>query len=203
MGKTLDSLASFRPISLTLCVSKLFECIILSRLLFFLKSNSILFLPARPDSALEGLLSITFGSLLSPFRMGFRALRRSFLLLISLKLLTLSVIPPFSTNSFRLASLLALLDGLNLSFLKGALAWFITITKVISFEAVKVFRKDLFLALYFPICSSMICLLPSLFSSPALFMLTIWPFGPPPPRSLLRWSWMIIVAFFYIFLKSS
>ena len=42
MGKPLDSPASFRPISLTPCVSKLFERIILSRLLFFLESNSIL-----------------------------------------------------------------------------------------------------------------------------------------------------------------
>ena len=42
IGKPLDSLASFRPISLTTCVSKLFERIILSRLLFFLESNSIL-----------------------------------------------------------------------------------------------------------------------------------------------------------------
>ena len=42
MGKNLDSPASFRPISLTSCVSKLFERIILSRLLFFLESNSIL-----------------------------------------------------------------------------------------------------------------------------------------------------------------
>ena len=42
MGKPLDSPASFRPISLTSCVSKLFERIILSRLRFFLKSNSIL-----------------------------------------------------------------------------------------------------------------------------------------------------------------
>ena len=42
MGKPLDSPASFRHISLTSCVSKLFERIILSRLLFFLKSNSIL-----------------------------------------------------------------------------------------------------------------------------------------------------------------
>ena len=38
MGKPLDSLASFRPISLTSCISKLFECIILSHLLFFLGS---------------------------------------------------------------------------------------------------------------------------------------------------------------------
>ena len=42
MGKPLDSPASFRPISLTSCVSKFFERIILSRLLFFLESNSIL-----------------------------------------------------------------------------------------------------------------------------------------------------------------
>ena len=42
MGKPLDSPASFRPISLTSCISKLFERIIPSRLLFFLESNSIL-----------------------------------------------------------------------------------------------------------------------------------------------------------------
>ena len=43
MGKPLDCSASFRPISLTSCVSKLFEHMILSHLLFFLESNSILF----------------------------------------------------------------------------------------------------------------------------------------------------------------
>ena len=43
MGKPLDSPASFRPISLTSCISKLFERIILSHLLFFLESNFILF----------------------------------------------------------------------------------------------------------------------------------------------------------------
>ena len=42
MGKLLDSPASFQPISLTSCVSKLFERIILSSLLFFLESDSIL-----------------------------------------------------------------------------------------------------------------------------------------------------------------
>ena len=42
MGKPLDSPASFRPISLTSCIPKLFERIILSRLLFILESNSIL-----------------------------------------------------------------------------------------------------------------------------------------------------------------
>ena len=42
MGRPVDSPASFRPISLTSCVLQLFERIILSHLLFFLKSNSIL-----------------------------------------------------------------------------------------------------------------------------------------------------------------
>ena len=42
IGKPLDSPAFFRSISLTYCVSKLFKRIILSRLLFFLESNSIL-----------------------------------------------------------------------------------------------------------------------------------------------------------------
>ena len=42
MGKYLDSPVSLRSISLTSCVSKLFERIILSRLLFFLESNFIL-----------------------------------------------------------------------------------------------------------------------------------------------------------------
>ena len=42
MGKPLDSPASFRPISFTSCVSKLFERIILFRVPFLLESNSIL-----------------------------------------------------------------------------------------------------------------------------------------------------------------
>ena len=115
-----------------------------------------------------------------------RALGRSCLLLISLKLLTLSGIPFFSTNLFRLASLLALFVGLNLSFLIGALVWFIKITKVVLFESVEVFRKDPFLALHFSIYSLMTSRLLCLLPSAALFTLAIWPFGPPPPRSLLR-----------------
>ena len=116
-----------------------------------------------------------------------RALGRSFPLSISLKLLTLSGIPPFLTNSFQLASLLALLVGFNLSFLTGALAWFIKITKAAPFESVEVFRKDSFLALFFSLSSLMIfrplCLLPLA----AFYTLTIWPFGPPLPRSPQWW----------------
>ena len=115
-----------------------------------------------------------------------QALGQSSLLSISLKLLTLSGIPPFSTNLFRLASLLTLLVGLNLSFLIGALEWFIKITKVALFESVEVFCKDPFLALFSSLFSSMIFRLLCLLPSAALFTLTIWPFGPPVPRSPLR-----------------
>ena len=65
--------------------------------------------------------------------------------------------------------------------------WFLKITKVVPFESVEVFCKDPFLGLFFSLSSLMIfrphCLLPSA----ALFTLTIWPFGPPPPRSPQQW----------------
>ena len=59
--------------------------------------------------------------------------------------------------------------------------------KAVPFESVEVFCKDPFLALYFSLSSLMIFLLFCLFPSAALFTLTIWPFGPLPPRSPLRW----------------
>ena len=152
MGKPFDFPASFRPISLISCVSKLFECIILSRLLFFLESNSILFprqAGFRPGrSTLDQILYLS-QSISDGFNKPRPGSRTILLLSISLKLLTLSGIPPFSINSFRLASLLALLVEINLFFLIGAPAWFIKITKVVPFEYVEVFCKDPFLALYF------------------------------------------------------
>ena len=63
MGKPFDSPTSFRPISLTSCVSKRFERIILSRLLFFLESYFILsprqagFCPGR--STLDQILFLS------------------------------------------------------------------------------------------------------------------------------------------------
>ena len=147
--------------------------------------------PARPVSTLDGLHLIKFCSFLSPFWMGLtnpgRALGRFCLLSISPNLSTLSGIPPFSTNSFRLASRLALLDGLNLSFVTGALLWFIKITKAVPLESVEVFHKDPFLGLYFSLSSLMIFRLLCLLPFAALFTLMIWPFGPLPPRSPLRW----------------
>ena len=68
----------------------------------------------------------------------------------------------------------------------GALAWFIKITKAAPFESVEVFRKDPFLALYFSL-SSIIFRLLYLSLSASFFTLTIWPFGPPPPRSPQQW----------------
>ena len=119
MGKPLDTPGSFRPISLTSCVSKLFERIILSRLLFFLESNSIFsprqagFRPRRctPDQILYLSQSISDG-----FNKP-RSNSRTILSTIDFsKLLTLSGILPLSINLFWLASLLALLVGFSLSF---------------------------------------------------------------------------------------
>ena len=189
MGKPLNSSASFRRISLTSCVSKLFERIILSRLLFFLKFNSILSprqAGFRPGQSTLIQILYLFQSISDEFNKP-RPGSRTILSTIDFSKAFDSGISPFSINSIRLASLLALLVGLNLSFLIGALALFIKIAKAAPFECDEVFRKDPFLALYFSLSSSMIfrplCLLPSV----ALFTLTIWPFGPSPPRSPLRW----------------
>ena len=117
MGKPLDSPTSFRPISLTYCVSKLFECIILSRVLFFLESKSILpgqpgFCPGR--STLDENLFLS-ESISDGINESEPALQRFLLLSTSPKLSTQSGIPPFSTNSFLLPSLLALLVGTQFS----------------------------------------------------------------------------------------
>ena len=119
MGKPLNSPAPFRPISLTSCVSKIFEHIILSRLLFFLESNSILS-PRQADFR-SGRPTLDQIFYLSQFILdGFNKLKRflgpSSPLMFFRKRLTLSGIPLFSTDSFRRASLLVLLVGVNPSF---------------------------------------------------------------------------------------
>ena len=144
IGKRHDSPSSFWPISLPSCFSKLFEQIILSRLLFFLEYSSILsprqagFRPG--GSALDQILFLS-QFISDEFNNPGRALGRFSLLLISRKLSTLSGIPPFSTNLFRLASLLVLLTGHNLPFLTNALAWFIKITKLASLSLSKCFAR--------------------------------------------------------------
>ena len=157
----------------------------LSRLLFFLESHSILSPPSRFS---DGPLLIKFFILLSLFRMDLtnpsRALGRFWIRSTSLRLSTLSGYPPFFTNLFRLASLLALLVGLNLSFLQWALALCFKITEVAPLE---VFLKNPFLALYFSLFSSIISLHLCLHPSAKPFMLTTWRLVSLPPRPLLRW----------------
>ena len=190
IGKSLNSPAFFQPISLTSCISKLFEHIILLRLLFFLESNCILsprqasFCPGRStlDQSLFHSQSISNGfnkprpgsqTILSTidFSKAFISVWHPALFH---KLISTGLPPCFAcwTQSF---------------FLIGTLGWFFKITKVVPFESVKVFRKDLFLTLYFSLSSSMIFMLLCLLPSAAAFTLTIWPFGPPPPWPLLWW----------------
>ena len=190
MGKPLDSSASFQPISITSCVSKLFEHIILFRLLFFLETSSIL--SPRQAGFRPGQSTLDQILYLSQFILdGFNKPRpgsRTILPTIDFSKAFDSVWhPALFINSFRLDSLLTLLVGLNLFFLIGALAWFIKITKVVPFESVEMVRKDPLLALFFSLSSSMIFRPLCLLLSAAIFTLTIWPFGPPLPRSLLRW----------------
>ena len=105
-----------------------------------------------------------------------RALGRYLQPLTSLNLLTLSGIQLFSIHLFRMASILALLVGLDLSFLISMLAQFFNIAKVAPFEYVDVFCKDPFLALYFFLFSSMIFLLVCFFSLAAIYAddVAIW-----------------------------
>ena len=102
MGKALDSPASFRPISLSPPAYQSFFNASYYPVYFSFWNLIPFSLPARPVSALDGLHLIKFCTFLSPFRMSLtnpdRALGRSSLLSIFLKLLTLSGIPLFSTN---------------------------------------------------------------------------------------------------------
>ena len=190
MGKPLDSPACFQPISLTSCISKLIERIILSRLLVFLESNSIL----SPHQA--GFCTVWFTLDQIPYLSQF--------ILNGFNKPRLGSRTILSTNDFSKAfdsvwhpAVFHILISAGLPscfarwtqffFLTGMLVWFIKITKVVPFKFGEVFHKDLFLALYFSFSSLMIFLLLCLVPSAALFMLTIWPFGPPPPQSLLRW----------------
>ena len=93
--------------------------------------------------------------------------------------------PALFLKLFRLASLVALLVGLNLPFLIGALAWFIKIKSRSFLVHRGVLRgSNLGPVLFCLFINNLPSFLPS---SAALFMLTIWPFGPLPPRFLLRW----------------
>ena len=189
MGKPLDSPASFRPISLTFCVLKLFEHIILCHLLFFLESNSILsphqagFRPGR--STLDQILFLS-----QCISDGFNKSRpgsRTILSTIDFSKAFDSVWHPALFHKLISAGFPPCFARWTQSFLSDRRASFIKITKVAPFESVKVFRKDPLLALYFSLSSTTIFRLLCLLPSAALFTMTIGPFGPPPPQSPLRW----------------
>ena len=190
IGKPLDSPASLRSISLIFCVSKLFERIILSRLLFFLESNSILsprqsgFRPGR--STLDQILYLS-----QSISDGFNKPRpgsRTILSTIDFSKAFDSVWYPALCHKLISADLLPCFARWTQSFLSDRRACMVyQITKVVPFESVEVFRENLFFTLYFSLSSSMLFLLLCLLPSAALFMLTIRPFGAPPPRSPQRW----------------
>ena len=113
-----------------LCVSKFFERIILTSLLFFLESNFILsprqagFRQGR--STLDQILYLS-QSISNCFYKPTLGSQNILATINFSKAFGSSGIPPFSTSLFRLVFLLDLLVGLNLFFLIGALAWFIKI----------------------------------------------------------------------------
>ena len=215
MRKLLDSPASFRSISLTSCVSKLFERIILSRALFFLETNFILslrqasFRPARSTLGQILFLSQSISDAFNKPKPGSRMILSPTDFCKAFD----SVWYPALFHKLISAGLPPCFACWIQSFLsdRRLLAWFIKITKAVPFECVEVFRKDPFLALYFTLSLSMIYLLVCLLPSAGLFTLTTWPFGPPPPWSPLRWrphkelcfDWSAGLEYWCLPLKSS
>ena len=119
MEKPLDTPACFWPISFPQCASKFFERIILPRLLFFLKSNSILF-PRKAGFhhgrfTLDQLLFL-YQSILNGINITKPGSRMVLATIDFPKFSTLCGTPPIFTNLFQLDFLLALPVRFNLSF---------------------------------------------------------------------------------------
>ena len=190
MGKPLDSPASFRPISLTSYVSKLFERIILSRVLFFLESNSILsprqadFRPGR--STLDQILYLS-----QTISDGFNKPRpgsRTILSTIDFSKAFDSVWHPSLFHKLISAGLPPCFARWTPSFLSDRRACVVfQYHKSRSFQVRPGVPQGSVLGPVFSPYLLMIFLLPCLLPSAALFTLTIWPFGSPPPRFPLRW----------------
>ena len=168
------SLLLFSNLSLTSCTLKLLGCIILSRILFSLESNTIL--SSHLVSFCPGWLLDQF--FLSQFLNVFHKSKPDsgkilatvdFSKAFDVKIM--SGTPVFTTIIYVRSFYLVLLGKFNLFFLTGALSYYFIITNVALFEPAKlVFRKDLLLTL----CSFFMFLF--LFLSPfaVRFVLTIW-----------------------------
>ena len=190
MGKILDFPASFWPISLTSCVSQLFERIIPSRPLFFLKSNSILsprqagFHPGR--STLEQILFLS-----QSISDGFNKPRpgsRTILSSIDFSKAFDSVWYPALFHKLISAGFPPCFARWTQSLIsdRRVVLWFFKITKVVPFGSVEVFRRDLFLVLYFSLTSSMIFWLVCLLPSAALYAddVATWSSSPSVPTAV-------------------
>ena len=192
MGKPPDSPASFRPISLTFCVSKLFERIILSRLLFFLESNSILshrqagFRPARSTLDQILYLSQSISDGLNNPRPG----SPTILSTIDFSKAFDSVWHPALFHKLISAGLPPCFARWTQSFLSDRRACLVYQNhKSRSFRVRRGVPQGSVLGpVLFSLFSSMIFRLFCLLLSAALFTLTIWPFGPPSHRFPLQWS---------------
>ena len=190
MGKPLDSPASFRPISLTSCVSKLFERIILSRLLFFLESNSILS-PRQASFHLGRSILDQILYLSQSISDGFNKPRpgsRTILTTIHFSKAFDSVWHPALFHKLTSAGLAPCFARWTQSFLSDRRACVVYQNhKSRFFRVRRGVPQGSVLGPAFSIFLSMIFLLLYLHPSASLFTLTICPFGPPPSRSPLRW----------------
>ena len=150
---------SFRPISLTSCVSKLFERIVSST---FLSESDFMFYP-RQARFHRGQCTLNQILFLSQFISdGFnKSTPGSQTILTTIDFFKAfdSVWHPAIYHKPISTDLPPCLARWTPFFLIGALAWFIKITKVAPFESVEMFSKDPFLALYFSLSLSVIFLL--------------------------------------------
>ena len=190
MGKPLDSPASFRPISLTSCVSKRFERIILSRLLFFLKSNSILsprhtgFRPGR--STLDQILYLS-----QSISDGFNKSRpdyQTILATVHFSKAFESIWHPALFHKLISAGLPPCFARWTQSFHFDRHACMVYQNhKSRSFRVRQGVPQGSVLGIILFFSSSMIFRLLRLLPSAALITLMIWPFGPPHPLFPLWW----------------
>ena len=181
-GKPTSSPSSFRSISLTSCISKLFERLILSRLIFHLESNHLLsicqagFCPGR--SSLDQILTLS-QSIWDGFQKKNLQTEPFWHLLTSPRLSTRSGTLLCFTNSSRSNSPLALFFGYALSFLIVELKSRLVVPAAVPSASDKGSSRARHL-----VQSSSFCLW---MTSPRVYvgvpmppcMLMIWPSGPP------------------------